>query len=110
MTKGCDEEEIINAIKATAKQERFFCNKILNFILEKSFAKSDDGTTTPLTTREIEIVRLVVEGKIAKEIADELNLSTHTIYTHRKNIMNKLELKSTSELVLYAVEKGFVKL
>ena len=39
LTKSCDEEEIINAIKATAKQEKFFCNKILNFILEKSFTK-----------------------------------------------------------------------
>ena len=109
LTKSCDEEEIINAIKATAKQEKFFCNKILNFILEKSFAKEEDCSPIPLSPREIEIVRLVVDGKIAKEIASQLNLSTHTIYTHRKNIMNKLELKSTSELVLYAVEKGIVK-
>lgn len=109
LTKSCDEEEIINAIKATAKHEKFFCNKILNFILEKSFSKPEDCSPTPLSPREIEIVRLVVDGKIAKEIASQLNLSTHTIYTHRKNIMNKLELKSTSELVLYAVEKGIVK-
>jgi len=109
LTKSCDEEEIINAIKATAKNEKFFCNKILNFILEKSFAKPEDCSPIPLSPREIEIVRLVVDGKIAKEIASQLNLSTHTIYTHRKNIMNKLELKSTSELVLYAVEKGIVK-
>jgi len=97
LTKSCDEEEIINAIKATAKHEKFFCNKILNFILEKSFSKPEDCSPIPLSPREIEIVRLVVDGKIAKEIASELNLSTHTIYTHRKNIMNKLELKSTSE-------------
>jgi len=109
LTKSCDEEEIISAIKATAKHEKFFCNKVLNFILEKSFGKSEDCEATPLTPREIEIVRLVVNGKIAKEIAEQLNLSTHTIYTHRKNIMNKLELKSTSELILYAVEKGIVK-
>jgi DNA-binding NarL/FixJ family response regulator len=108
LTKGCDEEEIINAIKATAKKEKFFCNKILNFILEKSFSKPKD-CCIPLSPREIEVVRLVVDGKIAKEIASQLNLSTHTIYTHRKNIMNKLELKSTSELVLYAVEKGIAK-
>lgn len=109
LTKTCDEEEIISAIKATAKEEKFFCNKILNFILERSFAKPEDCSPTPLTPREIQIVRLVANGKIAKEIADELNLSTHTIYTHRKNIMNKLELKSASELILYAVEKGIVK-
>ena len=81
LTKSCDEEEIINAIKATAKQEKFFCNKILNFILEKSFSKPEDCSPIPLSPREIEIVRLVVDGKIAKEIASQLNLSTHTIYT-----------------------------
>jgi len=109
LTKTCDEEEIISAIKATAKEEKFFCNKILNFILERTFVKPEDCSPTPLTPREIQIVRLIAAGKIAKEIASQLNLSTHTIYTHRKNIMNKLELKSASELVLYAVEKGIVK-
>ena len=110
LTKQCEQEEIISAVKATAKGEKFFCNKVLNYILERSFPKqeSEDCSPTPLSVREIEIVRLVASGKIAKEIADELHLSTHTVYTHRKNIMKKLQLSSTSELVLYAVSQGFV--
>ncbi|MFT5383147.1 MAG: DNA-binding NarL/FixJ family response regulator [Saprospiraceae bacterium] len=109
LTKQCDEEEIINAVKATAKGEKFFCSKVLNFILEKSFGKAENCAPSPLTPRECEIVRLVSAGKIAKEIAGELNLSTHTVYTHRKNIMKKLQLNSTSELVMYAISTGLVE-
>ncbi len=110
LTKECDKEEIISAINATAKGEKFFCNKVLDYLLEKSFSpETDDCSPIPLTARQIEIVRLVANGKIAKEIASELNLSTHTVYTHRKNIMKKLNLNSTSELVIYAVNNGIME-
>lgn len=121
LTKSCDEEEIIDAVKATAKGEKFFCTRILDYLLEKSFSSGSTSREnsnreretsclpTPLSPREIEIVQLIARGLIAKEIASELNLSTHTIYTHRKNIMKKLDLSSASELVLYAVNMGLVK-
>ncbi|RMG78031.1 MAG: DNA-binding response regulator, partial [Bacteroidetes bacterium] len=108
LTKHCGETEIIDAVKATAKDEKFFCNNVLNHILEKSFPREDDCSPTPLTPREIEVVRLAASGMIAKEIANELNLSTHTIYTHRKNIMKKLNINTASELVLYAVNNGIL--
>ena len=111
VTKSCAEEEILDAIKATARGEKFFCTKILDYLLERSFSsgQGSDCGPTPLTPREIEIVQLVSRGLIAKEIANTLNLSTHTIYTHRKNIMKKLQLSSASELVFYAVNTGLVK-
>ncbi len=113
LTKTCGEEEILDAIRATARGEKFFCTRIIDYLLEKSFAKSpeeeEDCRPTPLTPREMEIVRLIAKGLIAKEIANTLNLSTHTVYTHRKNIMRKLELNSSSELVLYAVNNGIVE-
>ncbi|MEM1320610.1 MAG: response regulator transcription factor [Bacteroidota bacterium] len=109
ITKTCDEEEIISAIKAAAKRERFFCNKVLNYIMERSFPGDEENCTpTPLSERESQIVRLVAKGKVAKEIAGELNLSPHTVYTHRKNIMRKLGLGSTSELVIYAMKTGII--
>jgi DNA-binding NarL/FixJ family response regulator len=109
LTKTCGEEEVIDAVKATAKGEKFFCSRVLDYILERSFPRLDENCArTPLTTREIEIVKLVAKGLIAKEIADALNLSTHTVYTHRKNIMKKLQLSSASELVLYAVHHGIL--
>ncbi|MEQ8706125.1 MAG: response regulator transcription factor [Phaeodactylibacter sp.] len=117
LTKGCGEEEVFDAIKATARGEKLFCTRVLDYLLEKSFPDQHKKPSereevscgpTPLSPREIEIVRLVARGLIAKEIASELNLSTHTIYTHRKNIMKKLNLSSASELILYAVEIGIV--
>lgn len=108
LTKCCDDKEIFGAINATAKGEKYFCNNVLNYLLEKSFPKEGDCSPTPLSPREIEIVKHVAQGKIAKEIASELHLSTHTVYTHRKNIMKKLGFGSVSELVLYAVNEGIV--
>jgi len=107
LSKQCGEKEITDAVLATANGEKFYCTNVLNYLLEKSFPK-EDCSPTPLTAREIEIVQLVANGLIAKEIAGKLNLSTHTVYTHRKNIMKKLRIGSTSELVLYAVSEGIV--
>ncbi len=108
LSKQCDEKEIMDAVIATSKGEKFYCTNVLNYLLEKSFPKNMACAATPLSAREIEIVRHVASGLIAKEIAGKLNLSTHTIYTHRKNIMKKLQIGSTSELVLYAVNEGIV--
>lgn len=57
-----------------------------------------------LTKREIEIIRLVAEGKASKEIADQLFLSLHTVDTHRRNILTKLKLKNIADLVRFAFE------
>jgi DNA-binding NarL/FixJ family response regulator len=109
ITKECDEAEILDAIQAANSGSKFFCNKVLDFILEKSFTSVDNNCApTPLTPREKEIVVLTATGLIAKEIAAKLNLSTHTVYTHKKRIMKKLELKSPVQLVMYALENGMI--
>ena len=61
-----------------------------------------------LTDREIEVLSLIVQGYINKEIADKLNISLSTVITHRRNIMEKLNAKSVSALTIYAVMQGFV--
>jgi DNA-binding NarL/FixJ family response regulator len=63
-----------------------------------------------LSDREIEVLALIVQGKINKEIADQLNISLTTVISHRKNIMEKLDLKSVSALTIYAVTRGYVDL
>lgn len=62
----------------------------------------------PLSTREIEVMRLIVEGCINKEIADRLSISLTTVVTHRKKLMVKLGLRSVSALTIYAVMHGYV--
>lgn len=109
VTKGCSKEEILLAIKAAAKGEKFFCNKVLDFIIEKSFVQQDDNCdATKLTKREVEILKLSGQGLSNKEIAEKLFLSLHTVYTHRKNIMKKLDIKSNSEFIKYAYDSGIV--
>ena len=61
-----------------------------------------------LTAREIEVLALIVQGYINKEIADQLSIGLTTVITHRKNIMEKLGLKSVSALTIYAVMHGYV--
>jgi DNA-binding NarL/FixJ family response regulator len=61
-----------------------------------------------LSDRELEVMSLIVQGFINKEIAEKLNISLATVVTHRKNIMDKLGMKSVSALTIYAVTHGYV--
>ena len=61
-----------------------------------------------LSDREIEVMSLIVQGYINKEIADRLNIGLATVITHRRNIMDKLGFKSVSALTIYAVMHGYV--
>jgi DNA-binding NarL/FixJ family response regulator len=63
-----------------------------------------------LTTRELEILQLIVDGKSNKEIADHLNLSANTVAVHRANIMDALGIHKTAELVVYAIRNGLVNI
>jgi DNA-binding NarL/FixJ family response regulator len=109
ITKECDSEEIIQAVYATAKGDKFFCSKVVDVILEKHFnVQEEHCELAQLSQRETEIVQLIAQGLTGKEIANKLFLSHHTISTHRKNILKKIRVNSTSELILYAIRFGIV--
>lgn len=109
VTKDCSEEEITEGIIASSKNERLFCQSILDVVGDGNFDESESCDSNKLSKRELEIVSMTVEGKTAKQIADILFLSHHTVSTHRKNIMRKLNLKSAQELTLFAFNAGIVK-
>jgi DNA-binding NarL/FixJ family response regulator len=111
LLKDCDKTEILEAINSTIKGEKFVCGKIVAFLTaapeiksSNSFIKSlgCDGMT--VTDREIDIIRGIAEGLSNKLIADKLKLSTHTVNTHRKNIMAKLGVNNTAGVVMFAVK------
>jgi DNA-binding NarL/FixJ family response regulator len=112
LLKECDQEEIIEAIFKTAENQKFLCGRILDLLVTENRETlpaheiSCEGLN--ITDREIEIIRLVAEGLSNKEIAEKLFLSTHTVTTHRKNIMNKLQVNNTAGLVLYAVRNDLI--
>ena len=107
LEKKCSQEEMTLAIRSIRKQEKFFSNKIAQLALENQLKK--EGSDSTLTQRETEILKLIVEGNSTLKIADQLNLSYHTINTHRKSIIRKLKIKSPIELVIYAMDTGLIK-
>jgi DNA-binding NarL/FixJ family response regulator len=110
LTKECSKDEVMMAIQSTAKGEKFFCHKILDILMEKHFSsepKKNDPTI--LTVRETEILKLIASGRSSQQIADHLHLSPHTIQTHRKSIIRKLNIKSPTEFVIYAMDLGLIK-
>lgn len=109
LTKECDKDEIIGAIYATAKGEKFLCHKVIDIIIEKHMhGEEDECKPINLSMRETEIIKLTAKGWAAKTIARHLFLSTHTVYTHKKNIMKKLKINSSSEMIVYAIQNGLV--
>jgi DNA-binding NarL/FixJ family response regulator len=109
LTKECDEEEILNAINSTSKGEKFICHKIIDIILDKpKNILDDDCKPINLSIRELEIIQQNALGLSAKEIGEKLFISTHTVYTHKKNIMKKLQINSSSELILFAIKHGII--
>jgi len=109
LTKTCDEKEIIEAIYALLRGEKLFCHKVLNILLDGQKIEPDNCEATLLSEREIEIIRLIANGHTTRQIADTLFRSFHTIGTHRKNIMKKLGINSTSELLVYAMNTGLIQ-
>ena len=105
--KACNEQEVEDALRAAVRKEKFFCAKVLEYLLDGSKAQEQSALAN-LSPREIEIVSLIGRGMLAKEIATELHLSTHTVYTHRKNILKKLGLRSSSELLVFALQNDLV--
>ena len=114
LLKDTAEEDLITAVRTVAKGQPFFSPKIAKLLLGDSMQRiRDEGVTDSyelLTPREREVLQLIAEGKSNKEAAATLFVSPTTIETHRARIMDKLDLHSTADIVLYAVRKGIVQL
>ncbi|TRX58409.1 response regulator transcription factor [Fulvivirga sp. M361] len=109
LTKSCEPEEIRQAVQTVAKGKRFFCNKVLELLTNFENKADIDVTPANLSAREFEILKLIAKGNTTLRIADKLNISIHTVNSHRKNILKKLKIKSPTQLVAYAHEAGLLK-
>ncbi len=106
--KDCTEQEFVRCVESMLRGERFFCNEVFDILMEARLVRPENQWPSQLTTREVDIIRLIVKGYSTSVIAGELNLSPHTISTHRKNIIRKLKIKSPVELVAQAYDLGLV--
>ncbi len=86
----------------------YFSERLSNDWIQMCRGKKDLPFIEPLSQREREILKLIAEGKSSKEIGEMLYISTRTVERHRANIMDKLNLRKTADLVRYAFNKGFV--
>ena len=113
LLKDTADEDIERAIRAVAAGRPFFSPAIAQAMLEDYIrlmrTRGVKDSYELLTEREREILHLVAEGKSNKEAAALLGLSPYTVETHRNNLMQKLGVHNTAEIVLYAVRKGLIK-
>lgn len=112
LLKDSAEGDLIEAIRAVSQGKAFFSPEISRMLVEDYVrqvqARGVSDTYELLTVREREILHLLAEGKSNKDIAALLNLSLYTVETHRRNLQEKLNLRSLAELILYAVRKGVI--
>jgi two-component system response regulator NreC len=112
LLKESAESDLIAAIRAVHGGKAFFSPAVSRMLVEDYVRQLQDREIEDsyelLTTREREVLQLIAEGKSNKEIANMLNLSLYTVETHRGNLMEKLNLHTVPELILYAVRKGVI--
>jgi DNA-binding NarL/FixJ family response regulator len=112
LLKESPEADFIHAIRSVSQGKSFFSPAVSRMLVEDYVRQLQDKNIEDsydlLTQRERELLQLVAEGKSNKDVANMLNLSLYTVETHRGNIMEKLNLHTVPELILYAVRKGVI--
>lgn len=112
LVKQAAETELLLAIKAVSKGQRYLSPVISKGIIEKYLQETPNGETQDfsiLTSREREVLQLIAEGKTNKEIAALLKLGVKTIDTHRAHLMDKLQAHNTAELILHGSRIGLIE-
>jgi DNA-binding NarL/FixJ family response regulator len=109
--KDTGKQELLMAIRSAASGGKFFSQDVMVTLLEQS-AKNKSKDALPkepqLSKREIEVLKLIVQEYTTQEIADKLFISNHTVETHRKNLLDKLNARNIAGLVKYAIQNQII--
>lgn len=112
LLKNGEDMDLPRAVESAAEGKPFFSPTIAGILvgdyMRQLQQRGLQDTYDLLTEREKETLQLLAEGKSNKEVARILNLSVYTVETHRSNIMEKLDLHTTAEIILYAVRKKLI--
>jgi DNA-binding NarL/FixJ family response regulator len=112
LLKSATDEDLLPAVRAVAADKPFFSPGVTLVLMEDYVrtlqARGLTDSYELLTAREREVLQLLAEGRTNKEVATTLDLGLSTVETHRANLMQKLNLHNTAEIVLYAVRKGIM--
>ncbi len=104
-------QELVSAIQAVIQNETFLCPSVAKQVLSGYLNQAEqikEDSYDELTERELELVSLIAEGKKNKEIAELLSISIHTVQSHRLNLMKKLDIHDSGQLVRYAIRRGLI--
>ncbi|MFN3849787.1 MAG: response regulator [Spirosomataceae bacterium] len=112
--KSAERPELIKAIKTVAEGERYFSEKIVKKLAEIPNENNPNGKSsikdnTPLTQRELEILRLITQDLTNIEIGENLGISSTTVETHRRNLMKKVGVSTAIGLMRWALKHGLVE-
>ncbi|MFH1052072.1 MAG: response regulator transcription factor [bacterium] len=110
MTKDSPPEEIINAIRLVMNGKRYISENFAQRLAESVDSDIKKARHENLSEREMEVLIKIAQGRNIKEIADELTLSPSSVNTYRARILDKMNLKSNTEIIYYAIQYGLVKL
>ncbi len=105
--KNTGRDELLNAIHSLDQGRTYYGKEVMAKMME-SIAQKQEKELPEITAREKDILKLLVQEYTTQEIAEKLFISTHTVDTHRKNLLSKLNVKNTVGLVRYAFEHGLV--
>jgi DNA-binding NarL/FixJ family response regulator len=107
--KSDSERDLITALDALSVRRSYFSSSVSDALLSQVLGSKGDTLASVLTHREREVVQQVAEGRTNKEIALRLNISIKTVETHRASAMRKLKLRTTADLVRYAVRNQLIQ-
>jgi two-component system, NarL family, response regulator NreC len=105
--KDSIDQDLLRAVRTVAAGESFLSPEVARTVLD-DYQQSEDPFDR-LTAREREVLQMLAEGKVAKEIATALDVSVYTVDAHRGRIMKKLGLRSSTEIVRFAMRKGLIQ-
>jgi two-component system, NarL family, response regulator NreC len=112
LLKDSADVNLLQAVSDVSQGKPFFSPSIARLVLDEFMRPRGEGLIDryeSLSVREREVFRLISAGRVNKEIATELGISLSTVETHRAHMMEKLDLHSAAEIVLYAVRRGLVR-
>lgn len=104
--KSIDSTKIAEAIRRVLDGETYYCPYAEH--VRAQMKRSDEGRREELTLRELDVLKLISEGKNTQEIAQELCVSTNTVDTHRRHLMDKLDARNVADLIMTAISKGII--
>ncbi|MBL4594294.1 MAG: response regulator transcription factor [Flavobacteriales bacterium] len=99
--------ELVSAIKSVASGQKYYSNEV-SVTMINALMNGERSTSSVLSERETEVLGHIAEGSTNKEVGEKLNISGRTVETHRRNILGKLELRNTAEMIRYAIENNLV--